>query len=144
MTDLISRQAALEVLHEVHINRPLDSDRWVIADIRDKIEQLPVISPARQEKKRGEWIPCGLRFPEEDKPVNITYCNHAPASYYANIKDVPFVATGIYHGGHWYWWSCVCGDYLAEYGDFPPDRIDSSIEVIAWMPLPNPYGGEEE
>lgn len=95
-------------------------------------------------REAGRWIPCGLSFPEEDKPVNITYCNHAPASYYADIKDVPFAATGIYHGGHWYWWSCVCEDYLAEYGDYPPDHIDNSVEVTAWMPLPNPYGGGAE
>ena len=42
----------------------------------------------------GRWIPVSERLPEDCVPVNITYVNHNPESYYANIKDVPFTATG--------------------------------------------------
>lgn len=43
MSDLISREAAVHVLCEENINRPLDSDRWLISDIYKKIEELPTI-----------------------------------------------------------------------------------------------------
>lgn len=41
--ELISREAAVHVLCEENINRPLDSDRWLISDIYKKIEELPTI-----------------------------------------------------------------------------------------------------
>ena len=43
MSDLISREAAVHVLCEENINRPLDSDRWLISDIYKKIEELPTV-----------------------------------------------------------------------------------------------------
>ena len=50
MSDLISREAAVHILCEENINRPLDSDRWLISDIYKKIEELPTI-----ERKKGKW-----------------------------------------------------------------------------------------
>ena len=41
--ELISREAAVHVLCEENINRPLDSDRWLISDIYKKIVELPTI-----------------------------------------------------------------------------------------------------
>lgn len=91
------------------------------------------------------WIPVTESLPETTDPVNITWINHKPVWYYEHIKDKPFVATGHYCNGRWYWFSEVCQDYLNEYGNCEMDRIDSAIEVIAWLPLPEPYkGGEEE
>lgn len=89
------------------------------------------------------WIPVSESLPEEIVPVNITWINRAPPPYHAGIKDKPFTATGIYHNEEWYWYSSVCEDYLKEYGHFEVDLMDSTIEVIAWMPLPEPYDGED-
>lgn len=44
MIDPIDRQAAIDALLEIHKNRPLDSDRWVIADCRRAILALPSIN----------------------------------------------------------------------------------------------------
>lgn len=93
------------------------------------------------EVMHGAWIPVGDGLPENTDPVNITWVNRNPEKYYADIKDVPFTATGHYCNGRWFWFSAVCQDYLNEYGDCPSDRIDDSIEVTAWMPLPKPYKG---
>ena len=94
----------------------------------------------------NKWIPCSERLPEDNVPVNITWINREPVSYYAEIKDVPFTATGVYFKGKWYWYSSTVEDYLAEYGRAEWDEIEeamhNSIEVVAWMPLPEPYGGE--
>lgn len=94
----------------------------------------------------NKWIPCSERLPEDNVPVNITWINREPVFYYAEIKDVPFTATGVYFKGKWYWYSSTVEDYLAEYGRAEWDEIEeamhNSIEVVAWMPLPAPYGGE--
>ena len=49
--DLISRQDALCILKKKMIDRPLDSDRWVIRDIAVEIKSLPSADP-----KTGEWV----------------------------------------------------------------------------------------
>lgn len=92
---------------------------------------------------RSEWILCKDRLPENTEPVNITWVNHKPARYYADIKDIPFTATGCCCDGKWYWYSATCQDYLDEYGYSGADVVDDEIEVIAWMPLPEPYKEEE-
>jgi len=89
------------------------------------------------------WIPCSERLPEELEPVNITWVNHNPASYYADIKDKPFAATGVYFNGQWYWWSTLCTDILTEHSHNYDDIIDDAIEVIAWQPLPETYEESE-
>ena len=91
------------------------------------------------------WIPVSKRLPEDYVPVNITWVNHNPVSYYASIKDVPFTATGICYKGKWYWYSAVCEDYLKKYGErYEANAVDADIEVTAWMPLPEPYRESED
>ncbi len=88
------------------------------------------------------WIPCSEKLPDDIEPVNITWVNHNPESYYAEIKDKPFTATGVYFNGQWYWWSSLCTDILAEYSHNYSDVIDDDIEIIAWQPLPKSYKQE--
>lgn len=45
MDDLISRQAAIDVLDDMMIYRQLDSDRYVISDCLNKIINLPSAQP---------------------------------------------------------------------------------------------------
>lgn len=90
-----------------------------------------------------KWIPVSERLPENTDPVSITWVNHDPESYYANIKDKPITATGHYCNGRWWWYSVTCQDYLDEYGRCDVDAMDDAIEVIAWMPLPEPYKGRK-
>ena len=85
------------------------------------------------------WIPVSKRLPEELVPVNVTWINRNPESYYAKIKDVPFSATAVYYNSKWYWYSSTCVDYLSEYGENDFDLVDKDIDVIAWQPLPQPY-----
>lgn len=114
------------------------------------LDQEPVIDNTEQCMKAMKatdrlqrWIPVSERLPEELEPVNITWINHNPESYYADIKDKPFTATAHYYKGRWYWYSSTCQDYLEEYGRCDVDEIDTDIEVIAWMPLPKPYEPQE-
>ena len=89
---------------------------------------------------QGEWIPCSEKLPSDDEIVNITWVNHSPPPYYADIAEKPFVASGLRYRGKWYWYSSVCQDLHQDF-----DLIDKDIEVIAWQPLPKPYkGGDSE
>lgn len=92
----------------------------------------------------NNWIPCSERLPDDLAEVNVTWINHKPEPYYDFVKDKPFTASAVYYKGDWYWYSSVCADLLAEYGKNEIDKIDDSIEITAWMPLPEAYqeGGE--
>lgn len=97
-----------------------------------------------QESKTRHWIPVSERLPENLQTVNVTWQNHEPEPYYHDIKDRSFVATAVYYNEDWYWYSTTCADYLGEYGRNDVDKIDEAIEIIAWMPLPEPYKVESE
>ena len=90
------------------------------------------------------WIPVSKRLPEELVPVNVTWINRNPESYYAKIKDVPFSATAVYYNSKWYWYSSTCIDYLTEYGKNDFDLVDKDIDIIAWMELPSAYRPKEK
>lgn len=92
----------------------------------------------------SKWIPVSERLPENLQTVNVTWQNHEPEPYYHDIKDRSFVATAVYYNEDWYWYSTTCADYLGEYGKNDFDKIDEAIEIIAWMPLPEPYKIESE
>lgn len=110
-----------------------------VKHIIDDIRNIPVGLLDNQP----QWTPVSERLPEDLKPVNITWVNHEPEPYYHDIKDKNFVATGIHYRGQWYWYSTTCADYLGEYGSNEIDEVDSAVEIIAWMPLPPSYQGEE-
>lgn len=110
----------------------------------DTIEELSAkLASANMERSTAYyndgWIPCSERLPKNYETVNITWANRNPVSYYAHIKDKPYTGTAIYFYGKWYWYSCVCEDYLKDCGDSTEDRMDKDIEVLAWQPLPKPY-----
>ena len=133
--DAISRQALLNATVNKNSiwNKTTDSKGENLETI---ISKLPPVTP------QPRWIPVSERLPKELEPVNITWINHNPESYYADIKDKPFTATGVYFNGQWYWWSTLCTDILAEYSHNYDDIIDDDIEITAWMPLPEPYNAD--
>lgn len=99
---------------------------------------------AREPLGNAGWIPVSERLPKDGDSVNVTWINRNPESYYAGIKDVPFTATAVYYNEKWYWWSSTCADYLKEYGKCDWELVDKDIDVVAWMPLPEPYRESEE
>ena len=67
-------------------------------------------------EQKARWIPVSERLPEDGTEVFV-YLFDRPSPYIAWIEDT-----------HWYT------------DDFEVERED---EPIAWMPLPEPYRGEE-
>ena len=111
-----------------------------IKTVLDKIEQSLGVFAMEQDK----WIPVTERLPETTDPVNVTWANNDPVSYYEDIRGKRFTATACYHKGKWWWYSAVCQDLLDEYGkSCMDDEIDEAIEILAWRPLPEPYTEEE-
>lgn len=136
-------------LESADVAPKIDHDReWIIGCIKhdgfiktdrfDKANQI--ILDALSADAEHSWIPCSERLPRDDEIVNITWVNHNPPPYYADIEGKPFVASGLRYRDKWYWYSSVCQDLHQDF-----DIIDKDIEVIAWQPLPTPYkGGESE
>ena len=87
----------------------------------------------------SRWIPVSEGLPEDIKPVIVTWKNTDPKSYYQYIVGKHFIGTAHYKNGKWFWHSSVTEDLLAEYGKCDSEEFDEAIEVVAWMPLPQPY-----
>ena len=138
LTDRISRAGAIDAVVSWTVeDRPHEV---MPTDLVDRIKALP-----SADAVHGEWIPCGEKMPKELERVNVTWLNHNPPFYYQHIKDIPQTDTAVWYRGKWYWWDATVIDILAEYGeDCNAEQIDKDIEVIAWMPLPKPYGERRE
>ena len=127
MSDLTDRQAAIDALGE----RPMV---WTDSDYElgqrnqydsDKLH-LELVPSAQQ------WIPCSERLPEEYGEYYITWMTSS--------SKRPFVAicegevTGEYdHKHNRFKFEWLLEDYI---------KACPNVEVIAWMPLPEPYKGE--
>ena len=131
MTDLIKRADAIKAV----LNLTMYKGSVPVDSVIYNIKQIP------SAENKGEWIPCSERLPKDLEVVNITWINHRPMTYYADIKDKPFTATAIHYKDKWWWYSPICEDMLAEYGKSECDQMDADIEVTAWMPLPKPWKG---
>lgn len=97
----------------------------------------------RKIESADRWIPCSERLPEDFIAINVTWVNREPARGYEHIKDKPFVDTAMRFKGKWYWWSVRTEDMIKEYGHDELNKIDRSIEIIAWQYQPEPWEGEE-
>ena len=90
---------------------------------------------AIEQLKSLQWIPCSERLPEEDTEVLISY------RYKKGEGDTDHVNINITSYGT----TCFGGREIHTLKEWrqPFDYFHANYEVIAWMPLPEPYKGEE-
>ena len=121
MSELISRQVALDALTEywkgISYRHPiLDGEMAVYADCKGIIKRLPSAQP--------QWIPCSERLPEDSDYRDLW---ETPDGAVLWCKATGEIGIGWYYESTKNW----C------------DLWDNGVkDVIAWMPLPDPYKGE--
>ena len=82
----------------------------------------------RGTPQQTRWITVSERLPEESQYVLMTVRR-------MNERDnhIPFITTGYISWNQSAWWCAHDGDCKSN-----------NIEVLAWMPLPDPYKAESE
>ena len=100
---------------------------------RDWIKRIEKISLENKTSDKdvpdtnvGKWIPCSERLPDEHENYIVTACDECNMIWAETV-----VVLAEYFEGSWLWY---------EGGD----EYDITDMVIAWMPLPEPYKGEEK
>lgn len=126
----------------------LKNMKWSITTkfnaVNNSTKALDMAISALEKQEQEQWIPVTERLPETTDPVNVTWANNDPVSYYEDVRGKRFTATACYHKGKWWWYSAVCQDLLDEYGkSCMDDEIDEAIEILAWRHIPEPYTEEE-
>ena len=117
MNDLISRQAAIEAIEEMQIpimRSTFPEEQFVFTGMSEALSAIKDLPSAQPER----WIPCSERLPELDESVLATTA----------WNDITIA-----------WRIGICEWFIHE-GNTNAETAD----VIAWMPLPEPYKGEQE
>ena len=123
MSDSISRE---EVLRMIITAGEVEPDLGY-THLHKVVENLPSAEPT------GRWTSCSERLPSEDGRYLVTYPLFVLKNKWVNVLwyGKPSMPNIKVKGKCWY-----CSD--DEYGDVVYD------DVLAWMPIPEPYKGGDE
>ena len=130
MNDLISRQAAIDALAKfvpyAICDESTESYTNGLTDAYNLILQLPSAQPEQR------WIPCGERLPEEYGEFLVTMTEKAKAKDLGFDIDENYIRKMRYNSNGW------------QLPRHIPSWINEAVkdEVLAWMPLPEPYREE--
>ena len=112
------------------LNSPITEDQWdAITDV-DFENTEEILFTTKHKKnvrfvKAQQWIPCSERLPECDY-TDVLICVHDKRK---GCENDFYVIQAYTVGKHWE----------------PTLAVDmTDFDVVAWMPLPEPYKGEEE
>lgn len=111
MSDLISRQAAIEAVIKRDANCGIDS-----------AEVLKLLPSAQQ------WIPVSERLPEPNNVYKDVLVYYLVQNEYGDMMVATFIQ---FPGGARIWQQMYQDGAIME-------------DIVAWMPLPEPWRGEED
>ena len=114
MSDLISRQAAIDEIKEIYEWHDNVSKERIIAHFK----RLPSAQP------EPRWIPCSERLPEEPYGCLVTVWDTNPVTMDEFENILPYFV----------------GRDGEQWND--GDGEQCPFEVVAWMPLPEPFHAE--
>lgn len=145
--DAISRKAVLEL---IDFYDGQNQQHFTVDNLRDDVENVPSVMPKakiRAEIVQSSWIPVSERLPETDNENSI---NNYNVLLWVKNKSHPEREPQIYLGklrhndgddGSGNFWGTEikpCDWTIWGWSYF------NEPEVIAWMPLPEPYKAESE
>lgn len=127
MTDLIDRQAAIDFIAAGHLCNP-NEPRWSDNEIVNFLKSRP---------STQQWIPCSERLPEEGRFVlttiigtDIVYQDEGDT-----IEDALKRSMGMKR---------VSVGFIGSDGWYGADGYPEIVTPSAWMPLPEPWKGEQD
>ena len=142
MKDLIDREMAIKEIEnkfaEVLTGHGYDS--YEKADVffqwycDGMMKAIGILLDMKAEETR--WIPCAERLPEPDKEVLISY------RYREGEGDTSHTYIDITSYGYMYFGGRMVNG--KKYWRPPFEYFSTNYEVVAWMPLPEPWKGEED
>ena len=106
------------------------TEEGYIGTIKGIVDSMPTIEP------EPHWIPCSERLPEEDVEVLISY------RYKEGEGDTSHIDMDITTYGQMYFGGNKVGN--RKHWRAPFEYFESNYEVVAWMPLPEPYKERRE
>ena len=128
MKDPIERQDAIDALCNDYCGGHQDCKYYPNCENLKSIEQLPSAQPEQR------WIPCSERLPEEYGEFLVTMTEKAKAKDLGFDIDETYIRKMRYNSNGW------------QLPRHIPSWINEAVkdEVLAWMPLPEPYQEEGE
>lgn len=121
MDDLISRQAAINVAFDVFPDDEYFREQFV--------KGIEALSPAQPEQR---WVPCSERLPNKFGEMLVTFVPAAGTLWtrviIAHYTDLMGIAKPCF--------------WIGNVGK--NDFANITSQVVAWMPLPEPYREVEE
>ena len=156
MSDLISRQAAIDTLGSMQTYKLFEGDDLLLIDQSEAQIKLMMLPPAQQ------WIPVSERLPNEDEMSwNSGVADHKKDRMISDrvlaIDQDGFARTGYFMRGmqkHTYNGKCKETKYddlgvgyweFGEHYQSSPEQwvVGTYWTPVAWMPLPEPYKGKD-
>lgn len=123
MNDLISRQAAIDGINNIcPVDTEYDCTLLDRVDVRCVLSDLPSAQPEQQ------WIPCGERLPIPNMVYEDVYVYYLVQNEYGDMMVATFVQ---FTEGARVWQQMYQDGAIME-------------DIVAWMPLPGPWRGEED